>query len=220
MIKGAESIKQIETQDLTSIELNKIVKVGISEDAYILVQKMTGTSMKEFLKERELLRGLYANHSIMIIHRTMMPLFYNMNNNKIYYCKRMRAYPNEESGQKYFYPGKWVEYGGHFECFIHDTRYTWKDESMDHHVYYIIVSKGSNKYDGTNQFVETQKLSGNELKIRQTQRDIVVILVKPKPDTNRSLEEESIAKQEISQMSFYLNVIISIMILLFYIFKN
>jgi len=220
MTKGPESIKRIEPKEIVSIPINEIVKIDIGEDAYILVQKMTGTALKEFLKDRERFSKLYKGHSIMMVHRTKMPLFYNMNTYKIYHCKRIRAYERETSNKKCFYLGKWVENRGHFEWCIHDTRYIWADGTMDHHMYYVIITRGSNRFDGTNHFVETQELSGDELTIRQIQKDIVNILV---DHASLEMKKSVNPKQDmiaITEIPFLLKIVICILIFVIFHFAK
>jgi len=216
MTNGKESLLEIQTKDILSIDINKIAKIVISEKAYILVQKMTGTTLKGFLRDKTRLRELYKNHIFMIMHRGNWPLFYNVNSQRIYYCKRIRAYEEEkEDGKKVYYPGKQVDDGGHFEWFIHETRYLWPDETMDHHEYYIILSHGSNRFDGTNRFVETQELKGDEYKMRCTQKDILFRIanfykcpIKKHASTNGDF------------WALFANSIIIVIVLLFYYYKN
>jgi len=174
MTKGKDSIREIQTKDIASMKMNEMVKMSVSEDAFILVQKVTGTVLKDFLKDRKRLRGLYASHKIMMVHRTTHPMFYDMHNYSVYYCEDA----NENGKQVSLNGHKNIKYGGYFEMFIHNTRYIWEDDSMDHHVYHLIVSRGSNKCDGTVGFIETCKLSGNELAIRRIQRKIVNAIIK------------------------------------------
>jgi len=130
----------------------------------------------------------------------------------------MRVYEKEkENGEKWFYNGKWVEDGGPFEQFIHNTRYTWADQTMDHHEYYMIVSRGSNRYDGTNEFIETEELTGSELAIRLVQKEIAKRILEfytPSPQKNAATNKTSIILND--EMGFVIFICIFIY---FYFYK-
>lgn len=136
-----------------------------TEQGFILVEKYEGTSLKNAIKNGQL-HNPPPGFKIIIINELYEPMFIN-NDKYIYFCDNLKK-------KMYTKKKEAILLYGPYDSIIMETIKTFNDGLYKRMEYYVIVSMGSNKFDGTNDFVASKDLTdGNEIQIREIQKKII-----------------------------------------------
>jgi len=163
------------TKNVTAYASPNAMNVGervcltVTEEKYIIVEKISGTVLKRLLSTDSVIQNLIRGrkYKFMFIVRTKHPMFLNTSNDMMYFSDA----ENADAGRN-------IWYTGHYNTAIIDTDKYCDSPSDVRNNYYMIAYTGGNVFDGTIQYCATKDLRMEEEKrVRIAVRDIIHSIV-------------------------------------------
>jgi len=211
---------QIDYTKLSRTSVDKFQKLGMPEDVaymrcgqtrgilidhnrYIIVQKYGGSELKNAIRSG-ILHKMPNGYKLMIINAQREPLFLNKYKD-IYFCNSMSELNSQGSIES---P---IDIIGSYEYVLHDKILKFSDKTTMKSEYYVIVSRGSNLYDGTRHFISTENLDcEEELEVREIQKRMISAIVDmyikekytKKVDKKETVREEGVNNRTMTKFVF------------------